>query len=117
MKTRRVVVTGLGAITPIGNSYEEFFSQLLAGKRGAGLITKFDTTHYKTKFACEVKNFNALNHFDSKEIKKMDLYAQYAMVAAAEAMEVSGLDLKKINLDRFGVIWSSGNGGFKTFEE
>lgn len=117
MKTRRVVVTGMGAITPLGNTHQEFFSQLLAGKSGATLITKFDTTHFKTKFACEVKHFNPLDHFDSKEIKKMDLYSQYALATAAEAIQISGLDLQKINLDRFGVIWSSGNGGFKTFEE
>ncbi|QHT67702.1 beta-ketoacyl-ACP synthase II [Rhodocytophaga rosea] len=117
MKIRKVVVTGLGALTPLGNSYQAFFSQLLAGKSGAAPITKFDTTHFKTKFACEIKNFIPADHFVVKELRKMDLYSQYAMVTATEAMSVSGLDLQKINLDRFGVIWASGNGGFKTFEE
>jgi 3-oxoacyl-[acyl-carrier-protein] synthase II len=117
MKIRRVVVTGLGALTPLGNSHQEFFSHLLAGKSGAAPITKFDTTHFKTKFACEIKNYIPSDHFDVKELRKMDLYSQYAMVTAAEAIGISGLDLQKINLDRFGVIWASGNGGFKTFEE
>ncbi|MDO1447491.1 beta-ketoacyl-ACP synthase II [Rhodocytophaga aerolata] len=117
MQTRRVVITGLGAITPIGNNYQTFFENLLKGKTGVGPITKFDPTHFKTKFACEVKDFDPLAYFDSKEARKLDLYSQYAMATAAEALQVSGLDLEKVDKDRFGVIWGSGNGGFKTFEE
>jgi 3-oxoacyl-[acyl-carrier-protein] synthase II len=117
MQTRRVVITGLGAITPIGNNYKTFFDNLLKGTNGVGPITKFDPTHFKTKFACEVKGFDPSAYFDSKEARKMDLYTQYAMATAAEALQVSGLDLEAVNKDRFGVIWGSGNGGFKTFEE
>lgn len=114
---RRVVVTGLGAITPLGNSYEEFFGNLLEGKSGAGPITRFDTTHFKTKFACEVKNFDPLAYFDVKELRKTDVYAQYAMAAVQEAMTVSGIDVNAIDRDRCGVLWASGCGGFTTFEE
>lgn len=114
---KRVVVTGLGALTPLGNSHEEFFNNLLQGKSGAGPITKFDTTNFKTKFACEVKNFNPLDYFDVKELKKTDPYAQYAMAASHEALAVSGIDLEAVNRDRCGVIWASGCGGFSTFEE
>jgi 3-oxoacyl-[acyl-carrier-protein] synthase II len=117
MQTRRVVVTGLGALTPIGNDYQSFFNNLLEGRSGAAPITRFDTTHFKTKFACELKNFNPADHFDTKEMRKMDLYTLYAIVAADEALEVSGLNLDQVNKDRFGVIWASGNGGFQTFEE
>ncbi len=117
MKTRRVVVTGLGALTPVGNTYQTFFQNLLKGTNGVGPITKFDTTHFKTKFAYELKGFDPAAHFDNKEARKMDMYTQYAMVVAEEALQVSGIDLEKVNKDRFGVIWGSGNGGFKTFEE
>jgi 3-oxoacyl-[acyl-carrier-protein] synthase II len=117
MQTRRVVITGLGAITPIGNNYQTFFDNLVKGKTGVGPITKFDPTHFKTKFACEVKDFDPLAYFDNKEARKLDLYSQYALATAAEALQVSGLDLEKVDKDRFGVIWGSGNGGFKTFEE
>ncbi len=114
---RRVVVTGLGALTPLGNSYGEFFGNLLEGKSGAGPITRFDTTHFKTKFACEVKGFDPLSYFDVKELRKTDVYAQYAMAAVQEAMTVSGIDVEAIDRDRCGVIWASGCGGFTTFEE
>jgi 3-oxoacyl-[acyl-carrier-protein] synthase II len=117
MQTRRVVITGLGAITPVGNNYQTFFDNLLKGKNGVGPITKFDPAQFKTRFACEVKDFDPLAYFDSKEARKMDLYTQYAMATAAEALQVSGLDLEKVDKDKFGVIWGSGNGGFKTFEE
>ncbi len=114
---KRVVVTGIGALTPIGNSHEEFFRNLLDGKSGAGPITRFDTTHFKTKFACEIKGFDPLAYFDVKELRKTDVYAQYAMAAVQEAIHVSGVDADKLDLDRCGVIWASGCGGFTTFEE
>ena len=117
MTQKRVVVTGLGALTPIGNSHGEFFANLLGGKSGAGPITRFDTTHFKTKFACEIKGFDPLAYFDVKEVRKTDIYAQYAMAAVQEAMTVSGIDLQAVDRDRCGVIWASGCGGFSTFEE
>jgi 3-oxoacyl-[acyl-carrier-protein] synthase II len=113
--SRRVVITGLGALTPIGNSIPEFWDNLLKGVSGAGPITRFDSTEFKTKFACEVKNFAPTEFLDRKEARKLDMYAIYAMVAAAEAMTDSGLDIDKINLDRSGVIWGSGIGGLDTF--
>lgn len=115
MELRRVVVTGLGAITPIGNTLSEFRENLFAGVSGAAPITHFDNEKFKTKFACEVKNFDPLNYFDRKEVKKLDLYAQYAMIAAEEAMKDSCLDLEKLDHDRAGVIWGSGIGGLLTF--
>ncbi len=115
-QTRRVVVTGLGAVTPVGNNYQAFFENLLQGKSGATAITKFDTSLFKTRFACEIKNFNPAEVFDIKELRKMDLYSQYAMVRAAEALQVLGIDLEQVNKNRFGVIWASGNGGFKTLK-
>ncbi|MDA8956037.1 beta-ketoacyl-ACP synthase II [Flavobacteriales bacterium] len=113
--SRRVVITGLGALTPIGNSIPEFWENLLKGVSGAGPITRFDSTEFKTKFACEVKNFAPTDFLDRKEARKLDMYAIYAMVAASEAMNDSGLDIDKINLDRSGVIWGSGIGGLDTF--
>ena len=113
MELKRVVVTGLGALTPIGNSVEEYWKALLNGVSGAAEITHFDASKFKTRFACEVKNFNPLDHIDRKEARKLDLYAQYAMVVAEEAMQDSGMDLEKINPDRAGVIWGSGIGGIK----
>jgi len=115
MQLRRVVVTGLGALTPIGNNVEEYWSALVAGTSGAGLITHFDTTKYKVKFACEVKNFDPTNFIDRKEARKMDPFAQYAMVAADEAIADSGILLQPHNLDRIGVIWGAGIGGLSTF--
>ncbi len=117
MNLKRVVVTGLGALTPIGNSVEEYWENLSVGKSGAGPITRFDSSNFKTQFACEVKNFNAEDHFDRKEARKMDPFTQYGMVVAEQAIKDSGLDLSKINLDRAGVIWGSGIGGLKTFQE
>lgn len=114
---RRVVVTGLGALTPIGNNVEEYWNNLKEGKSGAALITRFDASNFKTKFACELKDFRIEDHLDKSEIKRNDLYVHYAFVAAAEALKNSGLDLNKINLKRAGVIWASGNAGFTTFEE
>jgi 3-oxoacyl-[acyl-carrier-protein] synthase II len=117
MQQRRVVVTGIGALTPLGNSLPEFWNNLIEGKSGAAPITKFDTTKFKTKFACEVKGFDPLNHFEKGEIRKMDPFAQYALVTTAEALKDSGLDLDKVDKTRVGVIWGSGNGGFYTFQQ
>ncbi len=113
--SRRVVITGLGALTPIGNSIPEFWDSLLKGVSGAGPITRFDSTEFKTKFACELKNFNPTDFLDRKEARKLDMYAIYAMVAASEAMTDSGLDVEQLDLDRSGVIWGSGIGGLDTF--
>jgi 3-oxoacyl-[acyl-carrier-protein] synthase II len=112
---RRVVITGLGALTPIGNNLHAYWDGLSNGISGAGLITRFDTEKFKTKFACEVKGYNSADYFDRKEVNKLDPYAQYAQVAAEEAIKDSGLDLDKINKDRVGVIWASGIGGLETF--
>jgi 3-oxoacyl-[acyl-carrier-protein] synthase II len=116
-KPRRVVVTGLGAITPLGNSVPEFWNNLISGKSGAAPITKFDTSKFKVKFACEVKGYDPLNHFEKGEVRKLDPFAQYAMVTSSEALKDSGLDLDKIDKTRVGVIWGSGNGGFYTFQQ
>jgi 3-oxoacyl-[acyl-carrier-protein] synthase II len=117
MNLRRVVITGLGALTPIGNTLEEYWNGLAAGKSGAAPITHFDATKFKTRFACEVKNFKVENFIERKEARKMDPFTQYAMVVADEALKDSGLDLEKINHDRVGVIWGSGIGGLLTFQE
>jgi 3-oxoacyl-[acyl-carrier-protein] synthase II len=117
VQLKRVVVTGLGALTPIGNNLAEYWQSLVAGKSGAAPITKFDTTHFKTKFACELKGYDPLEHFEKPEIRKMDAYTQYAFVAADEALKDAGFDLEKLNKDKVGVIWGSGNGGFFTFQE
>ncbi len=114
---RRVVITGTGAITPLGNNVTDFWNNLIAGKSGAANITRFDTTKFKTHFACEVKGYDLKNHFEVKEARKMDLFTQYAMVAATQAVEDSNMNLEKINKRRVGVIWGSGNGGFLTFQE
>ncbi len=116
MELKRVVVTGLGALTPIGNSIDEYWEGLVNGANGADAITRFDASNFKTQFACEVKNFNPLDHFDRKEARKYDLYAQFGMVAATQSIEDSGIDLDKIDKDRVGVIWASGIGGVNTFE-
>lgn len=115
MELKRVVVTGLGAITPIGNTIEEFWKNLVNGESGAAPITHFDHSKFKTHFACEVKNYDPTKYFDRKEVKKLDLYAQFALIAADEAMKDSGLDLSKLNLDKAGVILASGIGGIDTF--
>ena len=117
MELKRVVVTGLGAITPLGNDVKTTWENALAGKSGAGPITHFDASLFKTQFACEVKNFDPSDLFDRKEARKYDRYAQLAIHAAKEAMEDSGLDLEKENVDRIGVIFSAGIGGIRTFEE
>ena len=115
MALRRVVITGLGALTPIGKNLDEFCKSLFDGVSGADWITHFDASKFKTRFACEVKNFNPKDHFDRKEIRKLDLYSQYALVAVKEAIEHSGLDLESIDRNRAGVIWGSGIGGINTF--
>ncbi len=115
MEFRRVVVTGLGAITPLGDSVNKFWENLINGVSGAAPITRFDSSKFKTKFACEVKNYDPAKFFDKKEARKLDLYAQFALIAAEEAMKDSGLDLSKINLDKAGVILASGIGGIETF--
>ncbi|WP_375578439.1 beta-ketoacyl-ACP synthase II [Marivirga tractuosa] len=117
MNLKRVVVTGLGALTPIGNSVEEYWENLALGTSGAGPITKFDASKFKTQFACEVKNFQAEDYLDRKEARKMDPFTQYGMITAEQAIQDSKLDLSKIDLDRAGVIWGSGIGGIKTFQE
>ncbi len=115
MESRRVVVTGLGALTPIGNTVKEYWESLVNGVSGSELITHFDASNFKTKFACEIKNFKPENHFDRKEIRKLDLFSQYALIAAEEALKDSGLDIENENPDRIGVIWGSGIGGINTF--
>jgi len=114
---RRVVVTGMGALTPIGNNLEEFWNALKEGKSGAAPITKFDTEKFKAKFACELKGYNELDHFDSKEVRKYDKFSQYALVAVEEAVTHAGIDFETLNKDRIGVIWGSGNGGIQTFQD
>ena len=112
---KRVVVTGLGALTPIGNNVSEYWANLLSGQSGAAPITHFNASNFKTRFACEVKNFNVTDYIDRKEARKQDPYTQYAIVATSEAMRDSNIDLAAIDLDRAGVIWGSGIGGIKTF--
>jgi len=118
MELKRVVVTGLGALTPIGNSYQEYWNGLVNGVSGAAPITLFDATLFKTQFACEIKNFNIEDHFDRKEARKIDRCAQLGIIAAREAIKHSGiLEDANVNKERIGVIWGSGIGGIKTFEE
>ena len=116
MNLKRVVVTGLGALTPIGNNKDDYWKALLAGQSGCAPITHFDTEHFKTKFACELKNFDVLDYFDRKEARKTDKFAQYAMVASSEAIADSRLNLDKIDKFRVGVIWGAGIGGIDTFQ-
>ena len=116
MTPRRVVVTGLGALTPIGNTLPEFWEGLVSGKSGAAPITYFDSTEFKTKFACELKNFNVLDFMDRKEARKQDRFTQYALVATQEAIEDAALPLDAIDKDRVGVIWGAGIGGLETFQ-
>lgn len=117
MKKRRVVVTGLGAVTPIGNDVQTFWEGLLEGRNGVDLITHFDTTKFDTKFAAELKNFDPSIYIDKKQIRRMDRFTQFALSTSAQAIEDSKLNLEKINLERFGVIYGSGIGGIKTFED
>ena len=114
---RRVVVTGIGALTPLGKNLREFWEGLRNGVSGANLITRFNTEKFKTKFACEIKGYDSTNYFDRKEANKLDPYAQYALIAAQEAVSDSGIDLEHIDKDRTGVIWASGIGGLDTFYE
>ena len=117
MELKRVVVTGLGAITPLGNAMPETWENIKRGKSGAAPITQFDASKFKAQFACEVKNFNATDFIDRKEARKMDLYEQYALVAAMEAIKDCGWDLEKINRNRIGVVLGVGIGGIHTFEQ
>ena len=115
MQLKRVVITGLGALTPIGNNTNDFWSELTKGTSGATPITRFDASKFKTQFACEIKNFNPTDHIHPKEARKQDPYTQYAIVATAEAIKDANIDVENINHDRAGVIWGSGIGGIKTF--
>lgn len=117
MELKRVVVTGLGALTPIGNNIEEYWDALISGKSGCGPITYFDTEKFKTKFACELKNFNAEDHFDRKEARKLDRFAQYALVSSDEAILDAGINLDMVDKFRVGVIWGAGIGGLETFQD
>ena len=117
MAARRVVITGLGAITPLGNTVGEYWNNLVKGVSGAGPITRFDASKFKTHFACEVKNFNPEDYFDRKEVRKYDRYAHFGIICADQAILDSGMDLEKVNKDRIGVIWSSGIGGLETFQQ
>lgn len=114
---KRVVVTGMGALTPVGNNVEDFWKNLVNGVSGAAPITKFDATHFKTKFACELKNFNAEDYLDRNEIRKNDPFVQYALIAAEEAIKNSKINFEQLDKRQIGVIWASGNGGFSTFEQ
>ncbi|MCR9183131.1 MAG: beta-ketoacyl-ACP synthase II [Flavobacteriaceae bacterium] len=117
MELKRVVVTGLGALTPIGNNIEEYWDGLKNGRSGSAPITYFDTEKFKTKFACELKNFEATDYFDRKEARKLDRFAQYALVASDEAIKDAHLDLEKLDKFRVGVIWGAGIGGLETFQD
>ena len=117
MELKRVVVTGLGALTPIGNNIQEYWEALINGKSGCAPITYFDTEKFKTKFACELKNFNALDFFDRKEARKLDRFAQYALVSSDEAILDAGIDFIDVDKFRVGVIWGAGIGGLETFQD
>ncbi len=117
MELKRVVVTGLGALTPIGNNIQEYWDALISGKSGCGPITYFDAEKFKTKFACELKNFNAEDHFDRKEARKLDRFAQYALVSSDEAILDAGIDFIDVDKFRVGVIWGAGIGGLETFQD
>ncbi len=115
MSIKRVVVTGIGALTPIGNTLQDYWNNLVNGVSGAAPITRFDASKFKTRFACEVKNFNVEDYMDKKEARRVDPFVHYALAASADAMKDSGIDVEKINLDRAGVIWGSGIGGIDSF--
>jgi len=115
MSLKRVVVTGMGMMSPIGNSLDTFWSALIAGTSGAGPITLFDSTHFKTRFACEVKGFDPLDYFDKKEVRKMDRFTHFAIAASDEAIRDAGIDEHNVDKDRVGVIWGAGIGGLDTF--
>jgi 3-oxoacyl-[acyl-carrier-protein] synthase II len=114
---KRVVITGMGAITPLGNTLEEFWQNIAAGKNGIGLITRFDTTHFKTKFAGEVKGFNPGDYFERNDARKYDMFTQFAVAASEQAIAHAGLDFERLNKNKIGVIWGSGNGGIQTFQD
>ena len=114
---RRVVITGLGALTPIGETVDSYWDGLKTGKSGAAPITKFDTDKFKAKFACELKEYKATDHFDRKEVRKYDPFSQYALVATDEAVKDAGIDFDTLDKTRAGVIWGSGNGGIQTFQD
>ncbi|MDR2292445.1 MAG: beta-ketoacyl-ACP synthase II, partial [Prevotellaceae bacterium] len=115
MELKRVVITGIGTINPLGNNVSDFFGNLIDGVSGANLITYFDTTNFKTKFACEVKNYNPADYFDRKEVRKHDLYSQFGMIAADQAIEDAGISKESADPFRIGVVWASGIGGIRTF--
>ena len=117
MTLKRVVITGLGTINPLGHNVAEFWENLKGGVSGAGPITRFDASKFRTQFACEVKNYEPTAHFDRKEVRKMDLYTQFGIIAAREAIKDAGLDFEKENKKRIGVIWGAGSGGLQTFYE
>ncbi len=117
MELKRVVITGLGALTPLGNNLNDYWTSLINGVSGANMITRFDASKFKTRFACELKNFNVEDHIDRKEARRMDPYTHYALVVVKEAILDSAMDLEKVNKDRVGVIWGSGIGGLHTFQE
>ena len=118
MELKRVVVTGIGALTPIGNNLQDYWKNLVMGVSGAAPITHFDTSEFKTKFACELKNFDAAEYLDRRELRRLDEFSQYAILAADEAIKDAGLfENESINKDRFGVIWSSGIGGINVFQQ
>ncbi len=117
MQLKRVVVTGLGALTPIGNTLQEYWDGLVNGKSGAAPITYYDTEKHKTKFACEVKNFNVEDFIDKKEVRRMDKFAQYAIVASDEAIKDAGINLENVNKHRVGVMCGAGIGGLQTFQD
>ncbi len=117
MELRRVVITGVGTVNPLGNSVEEYWENLKNGVSGAGPITHFDASKHVTQFACELKNFDPLQYMEKKELRKYDLYTQYAFASSAQALEDCGLDLEKVDGDRVGVIWGAGIGGLQTFHE
>ena len=117
MELKRVVVTGLGAVTPLGNSAEETWEAMLAGKSGAAPITQFDASKFKTQFACEVKNLNVNEWIDRKEARKLDRYAQLALISAIQGVKDAGIDLENEDKDRIGVVYGVGIGGIKTFED
>jgi len=116
MKKKRVVVTGMGAITPIGNNINEFWKGLVKGVSGANIITRFNANNFKTKFACELKGYEEKNYFEKKESRKLDKFSQYGIIASNEAIKDSFIDFNKVNNDKFGVIWGSGIGGIETFQ-
>ena len=117
MNLKRVVVTGLGTLTPIGNNVPQYWDALLRGVSGASLISRFDSSNFKCRIAAELKGFNPDEHFDKKEIRKLDPFTQYGMVAADEAISDAGLDIEHLNKDRIGVIFGTGMGGCKTFQD